>query len=194
MHDIRLLLVDDDRLVLATLARNLRSAGYGVDAASSGEEALRVARSARFDLAVLDMRMPGLSGIDTAQRLYAEQSIPAMFLSAYGDRESVHHAVHGGALGYVMKPVDAAQLVPAIEAALARARDLVALIETKNQLERALAGGRHTNMAIGILMERKRITEAAAFDILRTEARRTRSKLEQHASALVLALNHRNQA
>jgi len=192
MSGVRLLLVEDDRLVLATLARNLRSAGYEVEVAGSGEEALEVAGSACFNLAVMDIRMPGLSGIETADRLRAERAIPAMFLSAYGDRELVQQAVNGGALGYVLKPVDTPQLVPAIEAALARARDLAALIETKHQLERALANGRNTNVAIGILMERRRITEAAAFDVLRNEARRTRRKLEDHASDIVAALDREN--
>jgi AmiR/NasT family two-component response regulator len=192
MPSVRLLLVDDDRLVLATLAMNLRSAGYEVEVADSGDEALEVASSARFNLAVLDIRMPGMSGIETAERLCVEHAIPAMFLSAYGDSELVQQAVNGGGLGYVIKPVDANQLVPAIEAALARARDLAALIETKHQLERALAGGRHTNVAIGVLMERRRITEAAAFEILRNDARRTRRKLEDYASNLVAALDRQN--
>jgi len=189
MPNVRLLLVDDDRLVLATLAMNLRSAGYEVEVADSGDEALEVASSARFNLAVLDIRMPGMSGIETAERLCVEHAIPVIFLSAYGDSELVQQAVNGGGLGYILKPVDVPQLMPAIETALARARDLDALIETKYQLERALAGGRHTNVAIGILMERQRITEAAAFEILRNDARRTRRKLEDYASDLVAALD-----
>lgn len=192
MTNVRLLLVDDDRLVLATLARNLRVVGYDVDVAGSGEEALQVAGSARFNLAVMDIRMPGLSGIETAERLRTERAIPAMFLSAYSDRELVQKAVNGGGLGYVLKPVDAPQLVPAIEAALARARDFAALIDTKHQLERALASGRKTNVAIGIVMERRRITEAAAFEMLRNDARRKRRKLEYHARDLVMALDREN--
>lgn len=192
MSNVRLLLVDDDRLVLATLARSLRIAGYEIEAAGSGEDALQSAGSAHFDLAVLDIRMPGLSGIETADWLRAEYAIQAMFLSAYGDRELVQLAVNGGGLGYVIKPVDAPQLVPAVEAALARARDLAALLDTKRQLERALTRGRRTNVAIGILMERHRIAESATFEILRNQARRTRCKLEDYAKDLVEMSDRQN--
>lgn len=192
MSSTRLLLVDDDRVILATLARNLRDAGYEAEIADCGEAALELAAAVHFNLAVLDMRMPGLSGVETAQRLRDEHRIPALFLSAYGERELVQQAVAGGGLGYVLKPVDAPQLVPAIEAALARGRDLAALLETKSQLEQALAGGRHTNVAIGILMERHRFGEAVAFEALREGARAARRKLEDHAGDLVIALERVN--
>lgn len=192
MSNVRLLLVDDDRLILATLARNLRDAGYLAEIADCGEAAVERAASMRFDLAILDMRMPGLSGIETAQRLGTGYGIPTLFLSAYCDRDLVQQAVAGGGLGYVVKPVDVPQLVPAIETALARGRELSALMETKVQLEQALAGGRHTNMAIGILMERHRITEAEAFAALRTGARSVRRKLEDYAGDLVKAMSHLN--
>jgi response regulator NasT len=192
MFSTRLLLVDDDRVILATLARNLRDAGYEAEIADCGEAALELAAAVHFNLAVLDMRMPGLSGIETAQRLRDEHCIPALFLSAHGERELVQQAVAGGGLGYVLKPVDAPQLVPAIEAALARGRDLAALLETKSQLEHALAGGRHTNIAIGILMERHRLGEAVAFEALREGARAERRKLEHHAGDLVMALERVN--
>lgn len=92
----------------------------------------------------------------------------------------------------MLKPVDGLQPVPTIEAAQARARDLAALQETKAQLERALAGGRHTNMAIGILMERRHLIEAAAFEILRAGVRNACRKLEDHAGDLVMALERLN--
>ncbi len=189
MSSVRLLLVDDDRLVLATLARTLRIAGYEVEIAGSGEEALEAVGLTSFDLVVLDIRMPGLCGIETAALLRAKFEMPIMFLSAYGDRELVQQAINGGGMGYVLKPVDTPQLIPAIEAALARARDLADLLDTKHQLERALAGGRRTNVAIGILMERLHITEARAFEILRNDARHTRRKLEDYAGDLVVALD-----
>lgn len=124
MPGSRLLFVDDDRLVLATVAKSLRDAGYAVRTADSGEAALTVAQAADqpFDLAVLDISMPGLSGIETAKRLQAEHGVPAMFLSAHGEREMVEQAANDGGLGFVVKPVDGVQLVAAIESALARAR------------------------------------------------------------------------
>ena len=187
-----LLLADDDRLVLATLAKGLRDAGYEVEAVDSGERAIACAAAGSFDLAVLDVRMPGLPGQETARRLREGHNLPALFLSAYGEREVVKQAVAVGALGYVVKPVDAPQLVPAIEAALARARDLKALLDTKAQLECALASGRYASMAVGILMERRGLGEQTAFEVLRTRARASRRKLEDLSRELVDAEDQLN--
>lgn len=188
----RLLLADDDRLVLATLSQGLREAGYAVDTADSGEAALVLAAQRPFDLTVLDIRMPGLSGIETARRLRTEYGAPALFLSAYGERELVEQAAREGGLGYVVKPVDVPQLVPAIEAALARARDLKVLAEGRSQLEQALDSGRQTSIAIGILMERRGLTEQSAFETLRATARKRRRKLEEVGRELVEATERLN--
>jgi response regulator NasT len=188
MTSVRLLLVDDDRLILATLGKNLREAGYEVELADSGAAALELAVRSPFHLAILDMRMPGLSGTETAMALRDRHGIPALFLSAYGEVEQVRQAVAEGGLGYVVKPADAPQLIPAIEAALARARDLNSLFQAKAQLERALAGGRQTSIAIGILMERRGLSEPKAFAALRAAARRRQIKLDEHCAGLVAAL------
>lgn len=192
MPETRLLLVDDDRLVLATLSRGLREAGYAVETAESGTAALETAARQSFDLAILDIRMPGLSGIDLAARLRQAHALPAMFLSAYSDRAQVEAAVAGGGVGYLVKPVDYALIVPAIECALARARDLAALLQAKTQLEQALAGGRATSIATGILMERRCLSEKEAFEQLRAAARRQQRKIEDHAAGLVAAVEQLN--
>jgi two-component system, response regulator PdtaR len=192
MSPVRILCVDDDRLVLATLARVLRDAGYGVETVDSGAAALALAATTAFDLVVLDIRMPGLSGIETARRLREECDLPALFLSAYGERELVEQAVAEGALAYVVKPADVVQLVPAIETALARARDLKALTNARLQLEQALAGGRFTSMAIGIFMERRGLGERAAFEVLRASARKQQRKLEDYSRELVESLERLN--
>ena len=180
-----LLVVDDDRLALATLAAGLRSLGYAVATACSGEAALGLTANHTFDLAVLDIRMPGLSGIQLAHLLRERFHLPSLYLSAYGEREEVLEAISEGGLGYLVKPVDPINLVPAIEAALARARDLAELTETKAQLERALAGDRSTSTAVGILMAQNGISERAAFTALRGEARRQRRRIDEHSAMLV---------
>ncbi len=192
MTGIRILLVDDDRLILATLASALSNAGYRVSTADSGEAALESAATERFDLAIVDMRMPGISGCETARRLREAYGIPTLFLSAYSEQELVQQAVAEGGLGYMVKPVDAAQLMPAIEAAAARARDLAALSEARLQLEKALAGGRATSVAIGILMERRKLGEQAAFESLRDSARKNQRKLEEQCSDMVDLLDRLN--
>lgn len=185
MSPIRLLLVDDDRLSLATMGSGLKTFGYAIACADTGEMALELAAESTFDLAILDIRIPGLSGIELCHLLQRRHKLPSLFLSAYGEREQVTAAIREGGLGYLMKPVDVTHAMPAIEAALARARDLNALLETKAQLEQALTGGRQTSIAIGIFMAQRRLSEQAAFDCLRAEARRQRRKLADYCAELV---------
>jgi response regulator NasT len=183
----RLLLVDDDRLALATTAQGLRRLDYAVSTADSPERALASASGTTFDLAVLDMRMPGLSGIELAHLLVRRHGLRSLFLSAHGERAEVAEAIAQGALGYVVKPVDPVRMMPAIEAALARARDLDALKVANEQLERALAGDRAISVAIGLCMASRGLTESEAFAALREEARRRRRRLPDYCAELVTA-------
>ena len=192
MLNKHILLVDDDRLILATLSMSLRAAGYFTVSADSGEAAIEIAESTPVDLAVLDVRMPGLSGIETARHLREKHGIPVVFLSAYNDTELVEQAVQEGAVGYIVKPVEAAQLIPTIETALVRSRDINALFESKAHLERALEGGRYTSTAVGILMERRKISRRQAFELLRNGARKRRIKLEEFAAELVMSSDRIN--
>ncbi len=179
-----LLVVDDDRLVLAALAEGLRSAGYRVTGAASGEDALGATGRAAPDLALLDMRMPGMSGIELGRKL-REQGIPFLFLSAYGDRQIVKQAAEEGALGYLVKPLDIQQIVPSIEAALARGGELKALRESEAQLNAALAGSREISMVVGLLMQRDRLDRTKAFELLRSHARSQRRPLAEVAGELL---------
>ncbi len=187
MVSARLLLVDDDRLVLATLSKGLRESGYSVNTAESGAAALALCATATFDLAVVDIRMPKMTGLELAARLRDEYGIATMFLSAYGDREQVVQAVTEGGVGYLVKPAGIVNLIPGIECALARARDLHALILSRTQLEQALTGGRATSMAIGLMMERHHLPEQQAFEKLRAAARDRRQKLEQYCNEIMAA-------
>lgn len=186
MNIPRLLFVDDDRLIIATMAKGLKTAGYEVHSANSGEAAVQLAIRFEFDLAILDIRMPGLSGIETARLLRDRYGLPAMFLSAFSESELVESATSEGALGYLVKPVDIVQLIPAIDAALARARDLKNLSAKQSQLEKALSCRRETSIAIGILMERHGLTEQEAFERIRRDARDARRSVGDISRELIM--------
>lgn len=183
----KVLLVDDDRLVLATLASGLQEAGYAVQACASPEEACRVIAVERPDIAVLDVRMPGQSGLDLAKLLRDHPGVPFIFLTAYGEEDIVRQAIEHGALGYLVKPVDIPQLIPAIEAAMARASEIWALRQTEQQLQNALNENREVSMAVGLLMERRRISRQQAFETLRGTARTQRRKIGEVAGDIVSA-------
>lgn len=184
----RILMVDDDRVVLHLLAEGMRSLGYQVDTAQSGEEALRLASQEKFDLAVLDIRMPGLSGVDLAHALKQSGDTPFVFLSAYGDENVVREATEAGALGFLTKPVDTPQLVPFVEAAIARGRDINALMGANGQLERILQVEQKTRTAVGIIMESRKVDSISAFELLRRHARNERRKVADVAEELISAM------
>ena len=118
----KILVVDDDRLVLATLTHGLTQAGYEVIDADNGDDAILLAREHRPDLALLDIRMEGKSGFDVAAYLREYCQMPFMFLSAFSDDDTVAQVKALGAVAYLVKPLDIGQIVPAVEAAFAHLR------------------------------------------------------------------------
>lgn len=184
----KILLVDDDRLILATLAQGLAFAGYSMSTAESVDEAESLLASGeRPDLAILDVRMPGRSGLELAERLRSFDHIPFILLTAYSDQEIVEQATTIGALGYLVKPVDTPQLVPSIEAALARASELSGLRAVSKQLQNALDSEREISIAIGITMVQSQLGRKAAFEQLRNTARNQRRKLAELAIDVIKA-------
>lgn len=183
-----LLFVDDDRLVLGTLSEGLRDAGYQIITADCAATALNIAASHPFDLAILDVRMPHISGIDLAAKLRDEFNMSSIFLSAFDDQHTVDMAIREGGLGYLVKPVTVSKLIPAIEAALARAIDLKKLAHYSSTLEKALSSNRQVSVAIGILMAELGLTENEAFEHLRSVARNRREKIAVVAEEVVTSL------
>ena len=118
----RILVVDDDRLVLATVTHGLLQAGYEIIDADNGDDAILLARQHRPDLALLDIRMEGKSGFDVAATLRDAYRIPFMFLPAFSDPATLAQVQALGALAYLVKPLDVGQIVPAVEAAFVRLR------------------------------------------------------------------------
>ena len=161
-----ILVVDDDRLVLATLAHGLSQAGYDVIDADNGDDAILLAREHRPALALLDIRMQGMSGFDVAAYLREYCHVPFMFLSAFADAQTAAQVRALGAIAYLIKPIDIAQLLSAVDAAIAD-------IEARGPAARAAAPAAtapadmpapEVLMAIGVLMHRHSLTRAAAFE------------------------------
>lgn len=183
----RILIVDDDPHLLQFLTEVIGHAGYDTVTAGSGEEALQVVAKGEPDMALLDITMPGMSGLELAGKLKESTSVPFMFLSAVGDSESARQAAAHGAVGYLVKPVDAARLMPAFEAGLARADDIRQLRRTETNLNAALAAGRETSLAVGLLMGKFQTDRNTAFEVLRDHARSSRRKINEVADQLLAA-------
>jgi response regulator NasT len=172
-----LILVADDNpedLDLLTLA--MQAAGYNVLQAHDGDEAEKLALQHQPDLTILDLRMPLKDGFEVAASL-READLPFISLSSYGEEEMVERATDAGSLAYLVKPLQADQLVPAVQAALRRADDMRHMKESMEQMDKALSQSREISMVVGMLMERCGFTAIQAFDAMRDEARSRRRKI-----------------
>ncbi len=149
-----ILTVDDDRVLLARLNAGMRRAGYDVLQATTAQEALDLVAQRVPDLALLDISMPGMSGLELAKYLRCETSVPFMFLSSHINEDIVRQAAENGAIGYLVKPMDTKQLVPAVEAALMRAHEIRQLRTIGADLAAALATGRKVSESMRMQLER----------------------------------------
>jgi two-component system, response regulator PdtaR len=123
---VKVLIAEDETLIRLDLRAILERHGFTVCAeARNGLEAVELARSTQPDAAVLDIRMPGLDGIEAARRMYAERPLPIVMLTASRDRRTVERAVEAGVFGYLLKPFREGDLAPALHAAVARHRELL---------------------------------------------------------------------
>jgi response regulator NasT len=181
----KILVVDDDLVVLATLSMGLKQAGYQVFQVGDGAAAIQVELLENPDLAILDMRMPGMSGLDVAKVLHERGRTPFIFLSAFNDDEIVKAAAESGALGYLVKPIEISRIVPAIEVAMVRHDELSKVTNNSINLMDSLNKNREIDVAIGLLMERYAIDRASAFDAMREYARCNRCKAFSVAQRLI---------
>jgi response regulator NasT len=183
---VRILIAEDETIIRLDLRELLEGAGFEVCAeAKDGVEAVALAASAEPELAILDVKMPRLDGIEAARRILEERPIPIVMLTAYGQDELVSRAVEAGVFGYLVKPFREADLLPAIKAARARYAELAALREEAESLSEALAARKSIERAKGLLMAKEGLTEQEAFERLRRASQLAGRPLKVVADALI---------
>ena len=183
---MRVLVAEDETIIRLDLRALLERSGFEVCAeARDGEEAVALARSEQPDVAIMDVKMPRLDGIEAARRILDERPIPIVMLTAYGQEELVSRAVEAGVFGYLVKPFREQDLLPAIRAARARHEELVALRAEAESLAEALAARKAIERAKGLLMEREGLTEQDAFARLRKASQVSGRPLKVVAEAVV---------
>lgn len=193
----KILVVDDDRLVLATLTHGLSQAGYEVIDADNGDDAILLAREHKPELALLDIRMEGKSGFDVAAYLREYCQIPFMFLSAFADDATIKQVKELGALTYLVKPLDIQQIVPAVEAAFAN-RPSQAGAATSSSTPPSVAASQPPAtvadpltdtiaLAVGIVMHRYSLTRRQALERLQQQAKQEGSTVATLGERLINA-------
>jgi two-component system, response regulator PdtaR len=186
---VRILVAEDETIIRLDLRDLLERAGFEVcGEAKDGEEAVELARSEQPDLAVLDVKMPKLDGIEAARRILDERPIPIVMLTAYGQDELVSRAVEAGVFGYLVKPFREQDLLPAIAAARARHEELQELRAEAESLADALAARKIIEQAKGLLMQKEELSEQAAFARLRKASQSSGRPLKVIAEAVVTTL------
>jgi len=187
----KILVVDDDRLVLATVTHGLAQAGYEVIDADNGDDAILLARKHKPELALLDIRMEGKSGFDVAEYLRDSCHIPFMFLSAFADPDTVAKVAELGAVAYMVKPLDVGQIVPTVDAAFERLRSQRAQAEAQQKAQSALPAVRQADvvsLAAGVLMHRYSLSRSDALARLHRIADAAGVPLAEQAERLVSAV------
>jgi two-component system, response regulator PdtaR len=183
---LRILIAEDETIIRLDLRDVLERSGHVVCAeARDGEEAVALAQAEQPELAILDVKMPGVDGIEAARRILAERPIPIVMLTAYGQDELVARAVEAGVFGYLVKPFRETDLLPAIQTARARHAELETLREEAESLSEALATRKVVERAKGLLMEREGLSENDAFVRLRRASQSSGRPLRVVAEALI---------
>lgn len=154
MRHLRILVTDDETIIRLGLRRTLIGLGHEVRMAADGREALKLAAQESFDVAILDVRMPGMDGLDTARALYAQQPIAILMLTAVSDVSVIERAASVPIQGYLVKPVVEEQLLASIEVAYQRFRDAHASDRRVSELESTLQTRELVDQAKTLLMNK----------------------------------------
>ncbi|MDQ4133096.1 MAG: response regulator [Actinomycetota bacterium] len=182
----RVVIAEDEAIIRLDLQETLEEEGYEVVGATGrGDEAVELVRDLRPDLAILDIKMPGMDGIAAAREIAAGRWAAVLILTAFSQRDLVERARDAGAITYIVKPFQKSDLVPAIEIALGRFAELRALEKEVESLEEQLVTRRVVERARGALMDRFGMSEADAFSFLQQTAMRRRTKMRAVAEEVL---------
>ncbi len=187
MSKERVVIADDESIIRMDLREMLGGLGYQVvGEAADGQTVLELARTLRPDLVIMDIKMPELDGITAAEMLTEEKIAPILLLTAFSEHELIQRATQAGVSYYLVKPFREAELLPAIEIALARYREFVALQHEVTDLKDALETRKVVERAKGILMETQGLKESEAFHRIRKASMDSRKSMRQVAEAILL--------
>lgn len=182
----RVVIAEDEAIIRMDLRETLEEEGYEVvGETGNGAEAIELVRDLLPDLAILDVKMPGLDGLSVARMISDEKLCGVLILTAFSQREVVEDARDAGALAYLVKPFQKSDLVPAIEVAIGRFRELRALTGEIDSLGEQLESRKLIDRAKGLLMDELGMTEQSAFAFIQRTAMSERSKMRDVAQRVI---------
>ena len=185
MRSLRILIAEDESIIRMGLCRILEEAGHQVVAAPDGRTAAKLAAQTGPDLAILDIKMPGMDGLEAARAIYARRSLPIVLLTAYGNRELVEQAANLPIMAYLIKPVNERELLATLEVVTARFAEHQWLCEQTTELEERLTTRKVVERAKGVLMRREGLSEEEAYLRIQRQARKERRTMCQVAEEIL---------
>jgi response regulator NasT len=182
----RVVIAEDEALIRLDLKETLEEEGYEVVGETGrGDEAVQLVDSLSPDLAILDIKMPGKDGLEAAREIAGPRKAAVLILTAFSQRDLIEQARDAGALAYLVKPFQKSELLPAVEVALGRFREMQALDEEVESLQEQLETRRVVDRAKGILMDRHGLTEADSFGFIQKTAMNERRSMRSVAEDVV---------
>ena len=182
----RVVIAEDEAIIRLDLKETLEEEGYVVVAETGrGDEAVQLVREHQPDIAILDIKMPGLDGLSAAREIAGERRAAVLILTAFSQRDLIERARDAGALAYLVKPFQKADLLPALEVALGRFKEMKALHDQATSLEEQLETRKVVDRAKGLLMDDYGLSEATAFAFVQKTAMRERKTMRVVAQAVI---------
>jgi response regulator NasT len=182
----RIVIAEDEAIIRLDLRETLEEEGYEVVADTGrGDTAIELVRQHKPDVAIFDIKMPGMDGLDAARVVSAEKICPVVMLTAFSQREVIEQARDAGALAYLVKPFQKTDLVPAIELAIGRFLEMKTLSGERDALDEQLELRKLLDRAKGLLIDQHSLSEQAAFDFIQKMAMSKRMRMRDVAAAVL---------
>ena len=183
---IRVVIAEDEAIIRMDLRETLEEEGYEVVGETGrGDTAVELVRDLLPDLAILDIKMPGIDGLEAARIINVEKLCGVLVLTAFSQREVVEEARDAGALAYLVKPFQRSELIPAVEVALGRFREMQALFDQNSSLEDQLETRKVVDRAKGLLMDDHGLNESDAFSWIQKRAMQDRRTMRAVAEQVI---------
>ncbi len=186
MEKIRVVIAEDEAIIRLDLRETLENAGYEVVADTGrGDEAVKLVSEHKPEVVILDIKMPGMDGIQVAREIAATEDTAVVILTAFSQRELIDEAVDAGALAYLVKPYQQSDLVPAIEIARRRYQEMRELTDQAKTLEDRLKARKVIEKAKGLLIDGASLNEDEAFRFIQTRAMSDRKTMLEVAEKII---------
>jgi response regulator NasT len=188
---VRIVLAEDEAIIRLDLRESLQEEGYEVVGdVGRGDKAVEMVDALRPDVAIFDIKMPGMSGLEAAKIVSDKKICPVVMLTAFSQREIIEQARDAGALAYLVKPFQKTDLVPAIELAIARFAELRSLSGEVAALGAQLEIRKLVDRAKGLLIDKHQMSESDAFSFIQTMAMSQRMKMGDIAEQIIAGKLH----